>query len=135
MPVTRLERCEDRSFTSRARASLPYTQSELRDEPAIVQGKSAFDRQGRLHDSTNLFVIPELCRCAGSSRVNWREAGRSIFSSFHAALQLHQLAWRILFLILIEARYAVQLESIECCVLRHELNCCSENSAIIGLTP
>jgi hypothetical protein len=40
-----------------------------------------------------------------------------------------------LFLILIEARYAVQLESIECCVLRHELNCGSENSAIIGLTP
>ena len=54
VPVPCFERCQDRSFTSDARTSLPHTQSKLRNLPAIVQGNFAFDRQARLHGSRNL---------------------------------------------------------------------------------
>ena len=53
----------------------------------------------------------------------------------NAAFQLDHLRWGILFLVLIEPRYAVELEYFETCVLRHKLGCGFESGAIVRLTP
>src|SRR5690242_567089 len=52
--VARFECCEDRCLAGRPGPSLPHAQSELRNQPPVVQGNFAFDRQGWLHrnDST-----------------------------------------------------------------------------------